>query len=188
MSRRLYISLCSIFFAISCQKEPQPFRIKVAGHDIHFPTTSQILRRQHPNIISSQNIFLEDTTQHSRAVWKFKNSSESLGSEPYGVLVSFFGKGQRMDSVQKFFEKQFDQVFKRQTTANRLDKYEYYEPDSSPRIMQVNDDVQLSLSRRNVWPVGLDALTENVIVSICYGLTAEEQERFAFKQEIRKRD
>ena len=173
----------------SCRHEPQPFQASLAGYSIQFPSTSKELRNKYPNATESLLIYLRDTTQDVRVAWRFENSVRDAQSQPYGVLITLKNKGYKMDSIRTALETQYGKSFKPLTRPQFLDKYEYYEQDPSLGVMQINDDVQLSINRRKVWPQGGYKFTNDVVVSICYNLDATERERFAMEQgDIRNLD
>ncbi|GAB3643433.1 hypothetical protein [Spirosoma arcticum] len=173
----------------SCRHEPQPFQASLAGYSIQFPTTSKELRNRYPNAVETLLIFLKDTTQNVQVVWRFENSIRDPRSQPYGVSVTLKNKGHKMDSIRTALETQYAQSFEPLTRPQHLGEYEYHEQDSSLGVMQINDDVQLSINRRKVWPQGGYKFTNDVVVSICYNLDVTERERFAMKQgDIRNRD
>lgn len=177
-----------ILLIIGCVHKPQPFQIALAGYNIRFPVTSKELRSKHPNAVESLLEFLTDKTKDVETVWRFENSIRDPRSQPYGVLITMRNKSHKMDSMRTALENKYHQSFQPLLHPQHLGKNEYYEPDSTLIVMQINDDVQLSISQRKIWPHGRYQFTNDVVISICYNLDTTEKERFAMKQgDVRSR-
>ena len=151
-----------------CRHEPQPFQATLAEYSIEFPITSSELRNRYSNAEETLLVFLKDTTQDVRVVWRFENSIRDPRSQPYGVLITLKNKGYKVDSIRRALETQYAQSFEPLIRPEHLDEYEYYEQDPSLGVMQINDDVQLSINGKKVWPQGGYKFTNDVVVSICY--------------------
>jgi hypothetical protein len=184
--------ICCLFILTligGCGRPPQPFQLTLEGHEVQFPTTASALCAAHPDIEESLLGFMTKTYPESRFQWRFRHSIKDPKSQPHGVLITLINKADRMDSLRTFFENKYHLPFEPWKEPKHLGKYEYYEPDSTLRIMQVNDDVQLAISRRKIWPHSGYQYTDDVIISISYDLSETEQERFAVKQgDIHVRD
>jgi hypothetical protein len=165
-----------------CGHQPQPFQLALAGYDIQFPITVSELRNSHTDLKESLSILLTKTNPESEITWRFKHSVNDPGSQPYGVLITLKNKADKIDSIRTFIENKYHLSFEPFKEVKHLGKYEYYEPDSTLRIMQVNKDVQLAISRRKVWPNGKYQFTDDVVIYISYNLSEVEKERFVLKQ------
>jgi hypothetical protein len=120
----------------------------------------------------------------------FENSTRDLNSQPYGVIISIRDKGNKMDSIRKAFENRYHQVFQPLKRPKHMGPNEFFEPDSTLLVMAVNQDVQLSITKKNVWSksgyLGVDYI-EDIVISIGYNLDASERERFVLRRgEIRR--
>lgn len=131
----------------------------------------------------------DTTTKGVQVVWRFENSLMDKRSQPHGVIIRLGNKADKLDSIKGAFEKLYQLPFQPLLHPKHLGKYEYYETDSTLGVMQINEDVQLSVSRRKIWPAGGYQFTNDVLIAICYGRTDTEKERFAMKQgDIHVRD
>ncbi|WP_247232214.1 hypothetical protein [Telluribacter sp. SYSU D00476] len=185
------ISYCFFILTLigGCVHQPQPFQIALAGYDIQFPITVSDLRASHTDLKESLSAFLTKTSPESEVTWRFKFSVNDPRSQPYGVLITLKNKADKIDSIRTFIENKYHLSFEPLKEPKHLGKYEYYEPDSTLRIMQVNKDVQLAISRKKVWPDGKYQFTDDVVIYISYNLSEIEKERFVLKQgEIRALD
>ncbi|QMW03444.1 hypothetical protein [Spirosoma foliorum] len=185
------VLIFSLFMLVlSCQTKHLPFETNVASCTIQFPITSHELRNRYPNAVESLSAELTDTTRDVQVVWRFNDLIQDPRSQPYGVLITLRNKGPKMDSIRTAFEKQYHKSFQPLTRPQHLGKYEYYESDSTLVVMEINDEVQLSINQRKVFPHNTgNQFMNDVVISICYNLDTTKKERFAMKQgEIRIRD
>jgi hypothetical protein len=166
----------------ACRHQPKPYQIKLAGYVIQFPVTSKELHRRYPQAAESLSNRLTDTTKSVQIVWRFNDFVHDTKSQPYGVVITLKNKSYAIDSIRTKLEGLCQQPFKPLTMPRYMNKLEYYEPDPSLSVMQINDDVQISINKRKIWPDGGYQFTNDVVISICYNLDAEQKERFAMKQ------
>jgi hypothetical protein len=148
------------------------------------------LQKTYPYAKESLFSRLTDTTRNTKAVWMFESSTRDLNSKPYGVIISLRDKGNKMDSIRRVFENRYHQVFHPLKRPKHIGSNEFFEPDSTLLVMAINQDVQLSITRKNVWSksgyLGVDYV-EDIVISIGYNLDASERERFVLRRgEIRR--
>jgi len=174
---------------ISCFSKPVSYAVGIGEYQIQFPITSGELQTRYPNAKQTLSAYLTDTSENIQVVWHFEGFVQDKKSQPYGVIIRLKNKADKLDSIRGAFEKLYQMPFQPILQPKHLGKYEYYEKDSTLAVMQINEDVQLSMSRRKIWPAGGYQFTNDVLIAICYGRTDTEKERFAMKQgDIRVRD
>lgn len=174
----------------SCVQQPKPFQIGINAYTIRFPITFFELQKTYPYAEESLFSRLTDTTRNTKVVWMFENSTRDLNSQPYGVIISIRDKGNKIDSVRRALENRYNQVFQPLKRPKHMGPNEFFEPDSTLLVMTVNQDVQLSITKKNVWSksgyLGVDYI-EDIVISIGYNLDASERERFVLRRgEIRR--
>lgn len=174
--------VAGLWLITGCRHQPTLYQINLAGYAIRFPVTSGELHHRYPKAVESLSNRLTDTTETVQIVWRFDNFIRDAKSQPYGALINLKNKGYAIDSLKTQLEELCQQRFKPLTAPRYMNKSEYYEPDSSLGVMPVNDDVQLSVSKRKIWPAGGYQFTNDVVISICYNLDDAQNERFALKQ------
>lgn len=167
---------------ISCQSKPLPFDIVLAGYTVRFPSTAGEVCSRFPNARESLIAYLIEETPHIKLEWRFDGSIYEPRSQLYGVLMTLRNQPNKIDSIRAALEKHYNLSFTPLHKPQHLGKYEYYQPDSTLSVLDINDDIQLSIHRRMIWPIEGAAYTNDVIVAISYGLNAEKKERFAIKQ------
>lgn len=189
MRYKNYCLLTTIALITSCFSKPVSFSVRIAGYQIHFPVTSGELQDRYPEAKQTHSAYLTDTIKNVQIVWRFEGFVQDKRSQPYGVIIKLANKADKLDSIKGAFEKLYQLPFQPLIYPKHLGKYEYYEKDPSLGVMSINNDVQLSVSRRKIWPAGGYQFTNDVLIAICYDLDDTEKERFAMKQgDIRPRD
>ncbi|RIV23550.1 hypothetical protein DYU11_11220 [Fibrisoma montanum] len=189
MFSRIVHTLCALLLIYGCRSQAEPFETKLAGYTINLPVTSGEIRAKYPNAKESLFVYLTETTSDMDVEWRFNQSIYNPKSQAYAIIVTLRNKAHQMDSIRTALEAQYKKPFEPLLTPKHLGKYEYYEKDSTLGVLQVNEHVQLSIHRRKIWPLSGYQYTKDVVVSICYGLTDEQKERFAMKQgDIQPRD
>ncbi len=182
MNSKGVIYSCSFWLLLACTNgRVEKFQIKLADYHIKFPITSGELKATYPEAKESHLIFLTDSNQSVRVTWLFEQSLLDSKRDSYGLLMTLKEKGQSIDSVRSEIEGIIHQQFKPLTIPKHLGKNEYFEPDSSLKVIHLKG-VQIAVQRRKIWPTSGYKYTNDVIVSVCYNRTAEEEERFVFKQ------
>jgi hypothetical protein len=169
---------------IPCCRENStiPFQLNLSKYKLRFPTTASDVKRQYPKAKESNAVFLSDSTDGVDVRWLFKESIRDLRKQPYGVIITLSEKGKSIDSLQKVFESEYKMPFKPLPNPTSLSRNEYFETDTSLRVMHPMRHVLLAIHRRKTWPTTGFKFTNDVIISICYRCSLKEEERFVFKQ------
>ncbi len=165
-----------------CRHQPKPYQITLAGYAIQFPVTSEELHRRYPQAVESLANRLTDTAKSVQIVWRFNSFVREPKNQPYGVLITLKNKGHAIDSIKTRLEQLCQQPFTPLTTSRYMSRFEYYEPDPSLGVIRVNEDVQVSINRRKIWPAGGYQFTNDVVISICYNVDDIQKERFVLRQ------
>ncbi|WP_460982935.1 hypothetical protein [Spirosoma fluminis] len=139
------------------------------------------MKRKYPNAVESLD-HLTDTTKQAQVVWRFNSAVSDPRSHPYGVLITLKDKSIKFDSLKAALGKEFQKPFEALFSPEHMGEYEYYEKDPSLGVLQVTDEIQLSLSKGKFWPGTTYLYNDDIVISLCYGLSSAQKERFALKQ------
>ncbi|WP_375446462.1 hypothetical protein [uncultured Fibrella sp.] len=182
MSNKRVIHLCNLWLLLACTEgKVEKFQINLADYHIKFPITSEELQAAYPKAKESHLVFLTDSNQAVRVTWLFEQSLLDSKRDSYGLIMTLEEKGQSIDSVRSAIASRFHQQFESLTIPKHLGNDEYFEPDSSLKVMHLKG-VQIAVQRRKIWPTYGYKYTNDVVISICYNRTIKEEERFVFKQ------